>query len=100
MGGGSVPEGEGSSLLNGEGCLVLLFFFFGVHFSPFLFNLSASIFILITSHPFIFSALPVFPIPSAFKAAEGMQLLFLMVDEMMTVSWKTFSKDVWVCVRV
>lgn len=53
-----------------------------------------------TSYPFIFYAILVFPIPSAFKAAEGMQLLFSFVDEIMTVSWKTFSIDVWVCVHV
>lgn len=53
-----------------------------------------------TSYPFIFYAIPVFPIPSAFKAAEGMQLLFSFVDEMMTVSWKTFSIDVGGCVHV
>lgn len=48
----SVLEGERSGLLNEEGCLVLLFL--GVNFSPF-FNLSASILILITSYPFIFT---------------------------------------------
>lgn len=55
---------------------------------------------LMTSYPFIFYTILVFPFPSAFKATEGMQLLFLFVDEMMTVSWKTFSIDVWVCVHV
>lgn len=29
-----------------------------------------------------------------------MQLRFSFVDEMMTVSWKMFSIDVWVCVHV
>lgn len=53
-----------------------------------------------TSYPFIFYTILVFPIPPAFKAAEGMQLLFSFVDEMMTVSWKMFSIDVWVCVHV
>lgn len=53
-----------------------------------------------TRYHFIFYTLPVFPIPSALEAAEGMQLLSLIVDEMMTVSWKTFSMDVWVCVHV
>lgn len=41
---------------------------------------------LMTSYPFIFYTILVFPIPSAFKAAEGMQLLFSFVDEMVTVS--------------
>lgn len=77
VGGGSVPEGEGSSLLNREGCLVLLFFFFGVHFSPFFFNLSASIFILITSYPFIFFRPAGIPHPICFQGSRRDAITFL-----------------------
>lgn len=53
-----------------------------------------------TSYPFIFYTALVFPIPSAFKAAEGMQLLFSFVDEMMTVLEDVLYRCVGVCARV
>lgn len=69
----SVLKREQSSLLSEEDCLALLFLMF---FPPF-FYLNANNLILMTPHPFIFYTILMFPIPSAFKAAEGMQLTFL-----------------------